>query len=319
MRALALTLFAVGLAFPLRGASIQEDFKTDPIARGWRKVGDEGLFRWDSVAQNLQVTWDSSRPNSYFYVPLETILTKHEDFRYGFDLRLEAVAVGMAVGQPYTFELAIGLINRLQATGTNFWRGTAADSPNLLELDYFPDSGFGATLSPTIISSNHQFETSFTFPYELTPGDVFRFALSYSATNQTLTGSVQRNGELASALKPVVIRPAFTDFRLDALAVSSFSDQGSDGSLLAQGRVDQVWFEGPDPPVANLVGRWHQDRWQVTFVGQFEWLYTLERSADWRAWSAVGAAVTGSGIPQSLEDPSPSVGGAFYRIRAERP
>ena len=52
-----------------------------------------------------------------------------------------------------------------RGTGVNAINGAR----NALEFDYFPDSGFGATISPTILSSNNQFVTEFAFPLELAP------------------------------------------------------------------------------------------------------------------------------------------------------
>src|ERR1043166_2736951 len=43
-----------------------EDFGDDPATRSWRALGDRSLFRWNGTNQHLEVTWDSSRPNSYF-------------------------------------------------------------------------------------------------------------------------------------------------------------------------------------------------------------------------------------------------------------
>jgi hypothetical protein len=53
-----------------------EDFSTDPLQNGWQIFGDTNLFRWDSTNQDLDVTWDSSQSNSYFYHPLGTTLSK---------------------------------------------------------------------------------------------------------------------------------------------------------------------------------------------------------------------------------------------------
>src|SRR5678815_6048294 len=50
-------------------------FESDPLARGWRIGGNRTLFAWNSNLHALDVTWDSSKSNSFFYTPLETILT----------------------------------------------------------------------------------------------------------------------------------------------------------------------------------------------------------------------------------------------------
>ena len=72
---------------------------------------------------NLQVTWDSSQPNSYFYHPLGTILGTNDDFSMSFDLFLSDCAIGVNPAAPDSFELASGLMNYSEATSTNFLRG----------------------------------------------------------------------------------------------------------------------------------------------------------------------------------------------------
>src|SRR5438105_7645592 len=71
---------------PTHAAIIHEDFSSDPQNRGWRVFGDTNSFRWSSANQNLKVTWNSSKANSYFRLPLQTILTRADDFTIGFDL-----------------------------------------------------------------------------------------------------------------------------------------------------------------------------------------------------------------------------------------
>jgi hypothetical protein len=108
----------------LGAATITESFSSDPIARGWKTFGDHSLFAWNATNQNLAVTWDSSRSNSYFYLPLGTVLSKSDDFSFAFDLRLSDIAIGLSSNKPCTFQIAIGLLNSQSATKTNFYVGT---------------------------------------------------------------------------------------------------------------------------------------------------------------------------------------------------
>src|ERR1044071_2940112 len=88
--------------FPANGATTtQEDFAANPVTRSWRAYGDGSLFNWNSMNQNLEVTWDSSRPNSYFAWPLNTVLSRGDDFSCAFDLRLRDIAVGTTPGKPF--------------------------------------------------------------------------------------------------------------------------------------------------------------------------------------------------------------------------
>lgn len=302
-----------------RAANFQEDFSTDPAARGWRTAGDGSLFRWDSARQNLAVTWDSSRPNSFFYRPLGTILTKSDDFAFGFEISLAEVAVGVRPGKPFTFELAMGFLNLRQATDPKFARGSGTQSPNLVEFDYFPDSGFGATISPVIVSTNGQFIPSFSFPFELTPGDRFQVMLRYRGNDQTLVTTMTRNGAPFGPIKNVKLPASFTDFRVDTLAISSFNDAGADGSILARGAVDNLSVEIPDAPVSGLEGAIAGSRWQIQFQGRTNWVYTLERSDDLNQWTPVGLPTLGTGERQTLVDEGALAAKAYYRIKAERP
>src|SRR4051812_43479302 len=77
--------FAMFLSF-VNAASVSEDFSADPNTRGWRSFGDASLFHWNATNQNLGVTWDSSGTNSYFWLPLHTIISKSDEFSLTFDL-----------------------------------------------------------------------------------------------------------------------------------------------------------------------------------------------------------------------------------------
>jgi hypothetical protein len=316
--ALEIDAFAA-VAVPAPPVVLNEDFTGDPLARGWKITGDPSLFRWNATNQNLEVTWDSARRNSYFYRPLNTILGKSDDFAVSFDLRLETIAIGLRPGKLFTFELAIGLLDLQTASSTNFVRGTGTQSPNLVEFDYFPDSGFGATISPTIISTNNQFASGFSFPFELTTNALFKVVLNYTGSSRTMVTTMTRNGQSFGPIKEVVLPAAFTDFRVDTLAISSYSDAGADGSILAKGVVDNLRAELPHPPIRDLQGGVVNRAWQIQFLGQTNWVYTLERTDDFRQWAPVSPKTPGTGSRQSMQDAAALTGKSFYRVRAERP
>jgi len=315
-----------------QAAIFHENFANDPAERGWNDFGQANLFRWNGTNQNLEATWDSSLTNHYFYRRLDTVLTKNDDFSLAFDLRLSDVAVGVNPVKLSTFELAIGFLNFSDATRTNFERGTGVNTMNgprnLVEFDYFPDfpdSGFGATISPTLVSSNNQFAPGFDFPLELALGDWFHVAMSYTASNRTLSTAMTRNGQPFGPIKDVKLDASFTDFRLDTVAVSSYSDAGQDpqfaGSILARGVVDNVVITVPDPAVPDLAGAIANGAWQIEFTGRTNWLYTLERTADFQSWSAVSPVTPGIGIDRRLilADTNAIAANAYYRVRADRP
>lgn len=303
-----------------------EDFAADPVSGGWRTFGEASLFRWNAEAQTLEVTWDSSKPNSYFYRPLGRTLTRRADFSLWFDLRLRDIAVGTTPGKPYTFELAIGFLNLAQATQPHFLRGTGADSPNLVEFDYFPDSGFGATISPTIISGTMQFATSFNSPLELTLNDQFRVKLRYDAAQEELTVKVTRNGEGFGPIKAVTLPPEFTDFQVDAVAVCSYSDAGQDpqfgGSVLARGVVDNLYVAVERQPTLDLrlTGGLKAGRWQAEFDAHPGWTYSLVGTTDLTSWTPVTSQTALTRGRLVLSDPAPATDPArFYRVEATAP
>jgi hypothetical protein len=321
----ALAALAVGWA---RAATFQEDFAADPATRGWKVHGEASTFRWNPEAQNLEATWDSRRTNSYFHRALGTVLTTNDHFSLAFDLRLREVAVGIDTNQPFTFPLAIGLINFRTATNENLCRGVGVNPAygprNLVEFDYFPDSGFGATIAPTVVSTNNRFAYAHSFPLELTPEDLFRVEMTYTASNRVLRTRLTRNGA-PFGLPPDnliedVLMAGTPDFRVDTLAVSSYSDERADGSILARGTLDNFVVALPPPPVRNLAGTVSNGHFQAQFDGDAPWLYALERSKDSQSWTEVASSPVAVGTGLRLQDPEPLPDGmAWYRVRAERP
>ena len=123
MRVGLLILWGLVAASISGAATIDEDFSNDPQQNGWKIFGDTNLFQWDSTNQDLDVTWDSSQSNSYFYHSLGTIVAKSDDFSLAFDLQLSDIAIGVNPAKPDTFELVVGFINLVNATSTNLERG----------------------------------------------------------------------------------------------------------------------------------------------------------------------------------------------------
>ena len=306
----------------LRGTTLTETFASDPTQTGWRTTGDSNLFDWQADTEDLAVTWDSARSNSFFYLPLNTILSRSDSFTLGFTIRLDDIAAGTTTGKPYTFEIAIGLLNLSKATRTGFLRGTGSDSTDLVEWDYFPDSGFGATVAGAMISDSNHWATSFNDPLELVAGSSYQFTMDYRAETQTMTIQMLTGGS-STNLQAIVLTSAFDDFHVDTFAISSYSDAGQDpqyaGSVVAHGEVDDISLVLPPPPVQDFSGALIQNHWQASFVGQTNWLYDLESSADLRTWTRVTSPVPGVGLSQTLTDPSPVLPMGFYRLKAIKP
>jgi hypothetical protein len=286
-----------------------EDFYLDPLQNGWKAFGDTNLFHWNPTNQNIEVTWDSSQTNSYFYHPLGTVLARNDAFSLAFDLRLTDIPVENG------FQIAVGLLNLASATNANFFRGSGNQSPNLAEFDYFPDY---LSVDATTADTN----SGFNFLYDnfaLNPGTTYHLVLSHAAGDSYLNGQIFTNGQLYASLTQAYTPASFTDFRLDTVSINSFSDANSYGSsILAHGTVDNFVVSLPPPPVQTVAVHLQSGQWQAQFSSRSHWLYTLERTTDFVTWTAVAAA-SGNGTNLLLTDPNTPLGNGFYRIRADRP
>ncbi len=310
------------VAKPTNYTIISEDFSSDPQTRGWQWFGDTNLFQWNSSAQNLQVTWDSAQTNSYFFMPLGTILGKNDDYSMAFDLYLTDIGVGPDPSKPYSFEIATGLQNHANATAKNFLRGTGVSSPNLAEFDFFPDSGFGATIWPGIVSSNSVFSYNGSQDYtiaELPTGVIMRVTMNYTASNQTVVTTITTNGVPIAQLNPLTLSPGFKDYRVDTFSISSYSDYlGYGSSVLAHGTIDNITVVVPPAPVQNITVAFNATAAQVAVQSQTNWNYVLERTTDLQTWTAVSSITSGSGGALNLSDPNPPSYYAVYRVRSWR-
>jgi hypothetical protein len=327
MRHLTWTLLWLAAALPSRAAAIAENFTLNPAQRGWRIFGDEVLFHWNSTNQNLEVTWDSSRTNSLFHLPLNTVLTKSDDFSLGFDLRLHDIAIGVNTEKPYTFQIAIGFCKFSSITRTNFFRGAGVNLAygprNLVEFNYFPDSGFGATIAPTVVSTNNDIRFSDNHPLELTVNDLFHVEMVYTTSNQVLRTVMTRNGSAFGPIRNLSLA-GFPDFRVDTFAVISYSDAGQSppqyaGSILAHGTIDNVDWTVPNPPLGTLRAARAGNSFGVDFDARANWLYRLEVTSNFQQWSFVAERVASTNGPLFLQEIEPSPNHSLYRVVADRP
>jgi hypothetical protein len=298
--------------------SLTEDFSADPLTHGWQQFGNTNLFHWNPANHNLEVTWDSSQTNSYFYRPIGTILAIDDDFSLSFDLTLSnAQATGF-------FELAVGLFHLSDATNAAFSRANAA-APNLFEFDYYPDGGFGpsidATLSDDLVNATNT--ADFYFAYDnlpLVPGTTYHVALNHQAGQPTVSGLISTNGVLYTSL-PNSFPGPITDFRIDTLSVSSYTanDDPYGDSILAGGTIDNIVATFPPSPIQNLTGAISNSVWLAQFDCRSNWLYTLQASSDVVSWADVTAATPGIGSHMILQDTNAVSDKRFYRVRANRP
>jgi hypothetical protein len=322
VRLSVLALAGLSLVSASRAVTIVEDFSTNPLQDGWQVFGDTNLFCWNSTSRNLQVTWDSSQPNTYFYHPLGTILTRDDDFSLAFDLQLtNASASG------YGFELAIGFLNLAEATSTNFNRSTGANSPDLVELTYFPDVGWGPTVWPVFADTNSDFNWNSASDYAIYApnlGDWYHIVMTYTASNltmvTTMTNFEQTSG--VTIIDPVDLTSTnspFTDFRVNTVSINSYQDDGWGDSISAQGVLGNFVITVPPPPIQNLTGACSNGVWQAQFCSRSNWLYVLERTSDFQSWTNICPVTCGNATNLCLQDPNPPANKAFYRLSASRP
>jgi hypothetical protein len=322
-----------------RAATLVEDFSTNPQAGGWQEFGDTNLFNWNSTNGTLEVTWDSTHSNSYFYHPLGLQLTRYDDYSIEFDLRLSDIASGVEPGKTGPLQIGIGLLNLAQATSTNFMRGAYGGAPNVAEFDYYTDGFYedGGVIYPAPASTvpsfipgtnPHHYAPVFVSVYEteLPTNQTVHIRLVYTAVDQTARLSVTTNGVRISQLPPLVLSDAgnsqFTltdNFHVDTFSISSFSSNGDDyDSVLAHGTIDNVVVQTALVRVGQIAGAFTAGgAWQAQFFAHTNWLYTLERTSDFKSWTAVSTTLRGTEDLMTLQDTNSLPAQAFYRVRAD--
>lgn len=314
--------------------TVREDFSSNPLTDRWGIFGDASLFQWSSVKQNLAVTWDSSRSNSYLQLPLGTIMTRNDDFQVELDLLLHDLSGGNNPDKPGPMQLAFGFQNRANAHFTNFNRGTGSDSPNLVEFNFFPDAGFGPTVWPAVLSTNSSMNYSGSGDFsifDLPMGIAMHIVLAYTSSNQTVMTSITTNGVLVGPVTSARMATnssgfggPFTQFKVDTFSISSYSDLGQPpgpyaGSILAHGEIDNVAVTFPPPPLQVGKAGFSGGQWDQSFISRTNWNYVLQATSDFQTWSEVSATRAGTGGQIVLQETNAANHGArFYRIKTSR-
>lgn len=319
---------AIALGF-LGGSAAEwhETFATDPTERGWAIHGDPSLFSWDASRGQLAATWDSTRTNTYFHRSLGTVLSRSDPFRFSFRIQLDEIRTAEDAG---TFQLAVGLLRRDRAFQGSFLRGSGIHPTtgprDLVEFNYFPAGGaISPTLAAVAIGTNNlRWTTLHVFPAELTAGQAYEIAVAFDPADQTLRLTAYRGDEfIASESQP--LDRGFSDFRVDAFSVTSFSGAGQPanyaGTLFARGWVDDIVVAYPDPPRPEV---------ELTRSGvvklpngtaPFGWVPVLERTLEATAgsWQTVETLTAMEASRWVLEDKHPPSDKALYRVRLDRP
>jgi hypothetical protein len=320
-RILSLLLFCLLVVSSARAVTLTENFTNNPAQNGWQVFGNTNQFQWDSTNHDMDVTWDSTQRNSYFYRPLGTTLTLADSFTVSFDIQLNDITFDS--DPVFPMNLAVGLFNYNEATNSGFSRPDGS-TPDLFEFDYFPDNGLGqpnlsGLLTDMTVSATNEFDFYFiydTLPME--PGTTYHVSVTHSAGATELSAIVYTNGQVYTTM-PNAFPAPIVDFHLDTLSINSYQEDTTfPDNLLAHGTVGNFSVMLP-PVVRNLAGAFSNGVWQAQFGTYTNWNYTLDRSTNLMAWRNITAAVSGTGDIMALSDTSPPSGKAFYRVRALAP
>lgn len=297
-----------------------ETFDEDPAFSGWSHQGDPARIRWNLPERRLDLSWESLEPNARLLRPLGRSLTERDSFAFELDLHLDALAVGTTPGQPFSFQLAFGWFRLGDIAGIDVRRGTGAGLSNLVEWTFFPDSGFGPTVSPIAISGAGEWAWQpMTIGVDLKPGPIHRIGLAYDAPTRTLRGTLVTDG-VPATLRTVPLPEPFAGFNVDTFSIQHYSDLGADGSISARGWIDNLRWSLPAHPVGRLVPDAASEGRTVGFNTEKGWTYRLEASVNLRDWSPASEPVAGTGAPMTLTDLREILlRAAFYRVVALRP
>lgn len=321
-------LLGLLLGPPTRAVTWLEDFTTDPALRGWRTHGDISLHAWNPDLKRLDVTWDSTRTNTFFYRPLRTVLAREDRFRLGFELGVEEFQPSAAAG---TFQLAVGLIRMRDAFRTNSFRGAGINPAygprNLFEFDYFPaNRSITPTFSAVIVGTNNlRWAMANVFPLELTTGDRFRVELTHDPAEGSVAIAVWRNGE-PYGNGTTTLTSGFGDFRFDTVSITSYSGDHQPanygGQILARGWVDGVELEYPANPVPEpRLERSPGGEPTLACDERQGWVPDLEESTDLRDWavSPVPPVLASAAWRWSLDPGGTTRSGRYFRLAWDRP
>jgi hypothetical protein len=313
---LFITLLA-GFAVNGFSANLSEDFTSNPLNSGWRTFGDASLFQWNENTKVLDVKWDSEKVNSCFFKSLPNVLHKDDDFSISFEIRPKSVAVQFNRSRSYAFEIfAVGLISTNTSFLPNFDRSTGTDSPNLAEFDYFPDTGFRETVSPVLVSSNSAFGASFLFPAPLDNGIWYQVTMVYTATNQLMKTTAVNETSLQTYQTSLQLPEGFTDYSLNALSITSYQDNDSTGSMLAEGSVRNLSVTFPNPPLILKITN-GLSQTSLTFSSRTNRYYSIEGSGTLKNWNALSSPVLGNEAKTEIQLPAtPTV--QFFRVLEQK-
>ena len=143
--------------------------------------------------------------------------------------------------------------------------------------------------------------------------------MQFDAQQQEIRTQLMIDGQLGPEVKTIRAPAGFTDFRLDAFAILSYSDAGADGSIRARGVRDNLVLQFPDAPRPVLKWRAGVGESVLRCEGRTGWNFRLQRSGDLRNWEAFEPVIgTEEGVEwRDLEKRGDGI--QFFRVETFRP
>lgn len=228
-----------GWKYHFSGAPIPDRIQANSA---WKFEGDDSLFSITESNHGLLFQWNTEKPNSGIYFPLGFILDERSRFKASVHFRLRSLNLDFVPGSFYGFQLALGFIDSRQVFKENYRRGTGVNSPDLYEWNYFPDTGFGATISPTIVDSESKFFPTFNFPIEVPLGEVVEVTLEYVGDERAMYSTLKVGKSEVQAMEAVrlPVDGSFSGNEIDAFSITSYRDFDEMGRLVADGEILDV-------------------------------------------------------------------------------
>lgn len=248
--------------------------------------------------------WNTEFPTSAVFIPLPHYLNQDSSIHLSTHFTLNSLNIDFVPNSFYGFEIALGLFNSTEVFTESFKRGTGTDSPNLIEWDYFPDTGFGATVSPTITDSDSKFFSTFNFPIDLPIDADIEVELIYDPSQTKLESVLKIDGEL-KAIKPVVLPEGdgFNDFLVNSAGFISYQDFNDDGKLSASASIHAFEFSYSNP--VNSTRHLNLQISDAEIVIPSD-LNSLTSGAEIRLFESSGLKVWNKSQSVTVPDPVPS-------------
>jgi hypothetical protein len=298
------------------------DFSSDPFVvptPKWSVLGAAELFEWNPSAQQLDITWDSSRPNTFCTWPLPRSLRSHDAFSFSWDLRLNDAGPRDTSTRSNVLQISVVLARRARLPDGYPQRTSAGRALDLLDFSFFPLADYGpfgasAYIAPVAFGES-SIGYSFGNSFNLADGQSHRVECTWDPVARALRTMVEGAGSIADTSPALV---ATDDFELDTFAIVVWNEGPTPrDSLLAHGSIRSVVITAPEPPVGSLTFR--SNSRSIGFQSQTGYRYQLEASGDLSEWASTGPDAAGTGGPMEFSDLRKALFlHQFYRVRATR-